>query len=119
MERGRFTQFLFVHVVTKDGHSVEGTRVYEDSFTIELKDATGKFHSFKKLELAELEKVPGKSVMPSFKDTLSATQLDDLVAYLASLKGAPMKTIRIRRSCFSLCAGASPAFGAGALSTAL
>jgi len=26
--------------------------------------------------------------MPSFKDTLSAPQLDDLVAYLASLKGA-------------------------------
>ena len=26
--------------------------------------------------------------MPSFKDTLSQTQLDDLVAYLASLKGA-------------------------------
>lgn len=89
MERGRFTQFLFVRVTTKDGHVVEGTRVYEDSFTIELKDATGRFHSFRKLELQKLEKLPGKSVMPSFKDTLSATQLDDLVAYLASLKGAP------------------------------
>jgi cytochrome c oxidase cbb3-type subunit 3 len=88
MERGRFTQFLFVHVVTRDGHSFDGTRVYEDSFTIELKDATGRFHSFKKLELTKLEKEPGKSVMPSFKDTLSATQLDDLVAYLAGLKGA-------------------------------
>ena len=88
MERGRFTQFLFVHVVTKDGHSFEGTRVYEDSFSIELKDAAGRFHSFKKLEVAKFEKLPGRSVMPSFKDTLSATQLDDLVAYLASLKGA-------------------------------
>jgi len=88
MERGRFTQFLFVHVVTKDGRSVDGTRVYEDSFTIELKDATGRFHSFRKLDLCELKKEPGKSVMPSFKDTLSATQLDDLVAYLAGLKGA-------------------------------
>jgi len=89
MERGRWTQFLFVHVVTQDGHSFEGTRVYEDSFTIELKDATGKFHSFRKLELAKLEKLPGRSVMPSFKDTLSPPQLDDLVAYLSSLKGAP------------------------------
>ena len=89
MERGRWTQFLFVHVVTRDGRSFEGTRVYEDTFTIELKDSTGKFHSFNKLELAKFEKLPGKSVMPSFKDTLSATQLDDLVAYLASLKGAP------------------------------
>jgi cytochrome c oxidase cbb3-type subunit III len=89
MERGRFTQFLFVHVVTKDGRSFDGTRVYEDSFSIELKDATGRFHSFKKLELTKLEKQPGKSVMPSFKDTLTAMQIDDLVAYLASLKGAP------------------------------
>jgi cytochrome c oxidase cbb3-type subunit III len=89
MERGRFTQFLFVHVVTKDGHSFEGTRVYEDSFTIEIKDAAGKFHGFKKLDLQKLEKLPGRSVMPSFKGTLSDTQLDDLVAYLASLKGTP------------------------------
>jgi cytochrome c oxidase cbb3-type subunit III len=87
MERGRWTQYLFVHVVTKDGKSYDGTRVYEDTFSIELKDATGRFHSFKKLELAKLEKLPGKSVMPSFKDALSATQLDDLVAFLAGLKG--------------------------------
>jgi cytochrome c oxidase cbb3-type subunit III len=88
MERGRFTQFLFVHVVTKDGHSVDGTRVSEDSFTIVIKDATGHFHAFKKLDVQKVEKIPGRSVMPSFKDTLSASQLDDLVAYLASLKGA-------------------------------
>ena len=88
MERGRWTQYLFVHVVTKDGHSVEGTRVSEDSFSIVIKDATGHFHSFKKLDVEKIEKIPGKSVMPSFKDTLSASQLDDLVAYLASLKGA-------------------------------
>jgi cytochrome c oxidase cbb3-type subunit III len=89
MERGRFTQFLFVRVTTKDGHSYEGTRVNEDSFTIEIKDAAGNFHAFRKLGLQKLEKLPGKSVMPSFKDQLSSTQLDDLVAYLASLKGAP------------------------------
>jgi cytochrome c oxidase cbb3-type subunit III len=87
MERGRFTQFLFVHVVTKDGHTYDGTRVYEDSFTIEIKDAAGTFHGFKKLDLAKFEKLPGHSVMPSFKGTLSDRQLDDLIAYLASLKG--------------------------------
>jgi cytochrome c oxidase cbb3-type subunit III len=88
MERGRFTQFLFVHVVTKDGHSVDGTRVSEDSFTIEIKDATGHFHAFRKPDVERIEKIPGKSLMPSFKGTLSAPQLDDLVAYLASLRGA-------------------------------
>lgn len=89
MERGRFTQFLFVRVITKDGHTYEGTRVNEDSFTVEIKDAAGNFHAFRKLDLQKLEKLPGKSVMPSFKDQLSSIQLDDLVAYLASLKGAP------------------------------
>ena len=88
MERGRFTQYLFVRVTTKSGRVAEGTRVYEDTFTIELKDATGHFHSYRKLDLAKLEKLPGKSVMPSFRDALSPTQLDNLVAYLASLKGA-------------------------------
>jgi mono/diheme cytochrome c family protein len=35
-----------------------------------------------------LKKEPGKSVMPSFKGKLSDAQVNDLVAYLASLKGA-------------------------------
>ena len=87
MERGRFTQFLFVHVVTKDGRSFDGTRAYEDSFTISIKDATGRFHTFRKLDVQQYEKLPGRSVMPSFKGTLSDAQIDDLVAYLSSLKG--------------------------------
>jgi cytochrome c oxidase cbb3-type subunit III len=60
----------------------------EDSFTIVLKDASGKFHGFRKPDLLSLEKEPGKSFMPSFKGTLSDAQLDDLVAYLMSLKSA-------------------------------
>jgi cytochrome c oxidase cbb3-type subunit 3 len=87
MERGRFIQFLFVRVTTKDGHVYDGTRVNEDTFTIEIKDAAGHFYSFRKLDVAKVEKIPGKSIMPSFKGRLSETQLDNLVAYLASLKG--------------------------------
>jgi putative heme-binding domain-containing protein len=82
------TQYLMFHAVEKDGHAVEGMRVSEDSFTIVLKDASGKFHGFRKPDLLSLEKEPGKSFMPSFKDTLSDGQLDDLVAYLMSLKSA-------------------------------
>ena len=74
--------------VEKDGRVVEGVRVGEDSFTIVLKDAGGKLHGFRKPDLRSLEKEPGKSFMPSFKDTLSAPQLDDLVAYLMTLKSA-------------------------------
>ena len=85
----RWTQYLMFRAVAQDGRVVEGTRVGEDSFTIVLKDASGKFHGFWKPDLRSLEKEPGKSFMPSFKGTLSLTQLDDVVAYLVSLKGAP------------------------------
>jgi len=88
LETGGQLDYLFVHVVTKDGHAFDGTRVAEDSFHIVIKDANGKFHSFQKASLQELKKEPGKSLMPSFKDKLSETQVNDLVAYLASLKGA-------------------------------
>jgi len=84
----RWTQYLMYHAIEKDGRVVEGVRVGEDSFTIVLKDAGGKFHGLWKPDLRSLEKEPGRSFMPSFKDTLSAAQLDDLVAYLMSLKNA-------------------------------
>jgi cytochrome c oxidase cbb3-type subunit 3 len=83
-----WTQYLMFRAVEKDGRVVEGARVGEDSFTIVLKDAGGKFHALWKPDLRSLEKEPGKSLMPSFKDTLSAAQLDDLVAYLTTLKSA-------------------------------
>jgi len=89
LETGGRLQFLFVRVTTKDGRTVEGTRVAEDSFYIVVEDAQGRFHSFRKEQLRALEKQPGKSTMPSMKGKLSDSQVNDLVAYLASLKGSP------------------------------
>ncbi|MGA3293855.1 MAG: c-type cytochrome [Candidatus Acidiferrales bacterium] len=86
-ERGSFTGYLVTHVVTKDGRDIEGVRVNEDTFTIQLKDVGGHYYSFNKTDLKTIETEPGKSTMPSFTN-LSAADLDDLVAYLASLKGA-------------------------------
>ncbi|HTR47378.1 MAG TPA: c-type cytochrome [Verrucomicrobiae bacterium] len=88
LESGGMLEFLFVHVVTKEGRAFEGTRVAEDSFHIVLEDAKGKFHSCRKDQLREYKKEPGKSMMPSVKGKLSDTQVNDLVAYLAGLKGA-------------------------------
>jgi len=89
LETGGQLQFLFVRLTTKDGRTLEGTRVAEDSFHIVIEDAKGTFHSFRKDQLRELDKEPGKSTMPSMKGKLSETQVNDLVAYLASLKGTP------------------------------
>jgi putative heme-binding domain-containing protein len=80
-------EFLPVRVVTRDGHEFRGIRINEDSFTIQLKDAGNAFHSFRKADLQVLEKQPDKSLMPSYEGRVSPDELNDLVAYLYSLKG--------------------------------
>jgi len=78
---------LVVSIVTRDGQKVRGLRVNEDSFTIQLRDAANQFHSFRKFDLADLKKEFGASLMPSYRGVLSDAEVDDLVAYLASLRG--------------------------------
>jgi putative heme-binding domain-containing protein len=79
--------FMQVRLVTKDGKRINGVRLAEDTFTIQVRDMSGSPHSFVKQELKELQRDAGKSPMPSFKATLSAAEMDDLVAYLVSLRG--------------------------------
>lgn len=84
----KWTEYLMFRAVKKNGQVVQGMRVGENSFAIVLKDASGKFHSLWKPDLRSLEQEPGKSLMPSFKNVLSGKQMDDLVAYLMTLKGS-------------------------------
>ena len=79
--------FLLVRVVTKDGLRLTGVRVNEDTFSIQIRDLSGKFYSFWMTELTELVKEPNKSPMPSYKTLLSADELENLVSYLHSLQG--------------------------------
>ena len=83
-----FSEFLPVIVVTREGREVRGMRINEDNFTIQLRDAGNKFFSFRKTELELIEKQPSKSLMPSFANRLSGSDLNDLLAYLSSLRGA-------------------------------
>ncbi|MGC2330722.1 MAG: c-type cytochrome [Candidatus Acidiferrales bacterium] len=85
-DQGLWTLYLMFRAVTKDGKTVEGMRVGEDSFDIVLEDSKGNFHSLRKPDLRTLKKETTKSFMPSFQGVFSATDLDNLVAYLASLK---------------------------------
>lgn len=80
--------FVPVRVVTREGVKVEGVRVNEDSFTIQILDPSGHFHSFRKDALSELRERPGESLMPSYKAIFSDEELRNLVAYLSSLRGA-------------------------------
>jgi len=81
--------FLQVRAIHKDGRTITGVRCNEDSFSIQLRDISGEFYSFWKRELRALHKEWGKSPMPSYRDSLSSSDLDDLVAYLVSLEGSP------------------------------
>jgi len=76
--------FLYVRAVTAQGETIEGIRANEDTFSIQIKDASGHFHSLRKQELKDLQKLRGQSPMPSYEGVLDAATLDDLVAYLAS-----------------------------------
>jgi putative heme-binding domain-containing protein len=80
--------FAFISAVMRDGQRVAGVRINEDTFSIQLRDATGMLHSLWKAELREFSKDLKKSPMPSYGAKLSPSDLDDLVAYLASLQEA-------------------------------
>jgi|SRR5215469_504077 putative heme-binding domain-containing protein len=83
-----FNEFLPVHLVTDTGQEVRGVRVNEDTFTIQVRDTAGRLYSFRKADVKQLDKELGQSLMPEYKSRISGADLDDLIAYLASLEGA-------------------------------
>ena len=81
--------FLWVETTPTSGETLRGIRVNEDTFSIQIKDSSGRFHSLRKQELKELRKLRGQTPMPSYEQIFSTSELQDLVAYLASLRGKP------------------------------
>jgi putative heme-binding domain-containing protein len=79
--------YLLVDLTTTAGESVTGSRMNEDAFSIQVRDGTGRIRSFLKSELAGLRKHWGKSPMPSYKEVFSHDELDEIIAYLSSLRG--------------------------------
>ena len=79
--------FVPVHATTRQGNKVSGIRINEDNFTIQVLEPSGRFQSFRKSALAALDERPTESAMPSFKSVFSENELQDLVAYLSSLRG--------------------------------
>jgi len=77
-----------VRAVTRDGRVISGRRLNEDTHTVQLIDQQEHLLSLDKADLREYT-VLTTSPMPSYKDKLSAQELADVVAYLASLKGLP------------------------------
>ncbi len=82
-------QFRYLEITPLSGSPVRGIRVNEDTFTLQLKDAAGRFHSFRKSELKDLRRLEKETPMPSYEGRIPSSDVDDLVAYLAGLKGKP------------------------------
>ena len=86
-----------VTAVTRDGRTVVGVPMDEDTFTVQIMDTSERIHSFDKKSLKSL-KHDARSLMPAYgADVLGDSDLRDVVAYLQSLraptpapeKGAP------------------------------
>ena len=76
----------YVRVVTRDGATVSGRILNEDTYSLQLIDTKERLLSFQKADLSKFE-FPKNSPMPSYRDKLSGDELTDLVGYLISLKG--------------------------------
>jgi putative heme-binding domain-containing protein len=77
-----------VRVVMKDGKTITGRFLNQDTFTIQLIDSTDKLLSIDRSSVRESSLLT-TSAMPSYKDKLTATELADVVSYLSSLRGRP------------------------------
>jgi cytochrome c oxidase cbb3-type subunit III len=75
-----------VHAVTKEGKTINGRRLNEDTYTVQIIDEQERLVSLTKADLREFA-VLKTTPMPSYKDKFSAQELADLEAYLLSLKG--------------------------------
>ncbi len=79
--------FTGVTLTLAAGRQISGVRLNENTFSIQVRDGDGRIHHIRKSEVKQIQRSLTKSAMPSYK-TLTAAELDDLVAYLSSLRGA-------------------------------
>ncbi len=73
-----------MRITRADGSRLEGLRMNEDTFTVRIMDDDENLWSFMKSELRSSERIK-TSTMPA-ADSLTAGEVDDLVAYLFSLR---------------------------------
>jgi len=79
-------QNRFVKVVTKDGTTLTGRLMNQDTFTLQMIDSQDRLRSFPLADLRQHSVITTTS-MPSYKDRLNSQERADVVAYLVSLKG--------------------------------
>ena len=75
-----------VRIVMKDGKTIAGRRLNEDTYSVQLINEQGRLQSILKSDVKQYQINPA-SPMPAFKDKLTTEEVADLVAYLLTLRG--------------------------------
>ncbi|MEJ7606661.1 MAG: c-type cytochrome, partial [Bryobacteraceae bacterium] len=80
-------RYWVVDLTTDAGKSASGFLMNEDTYSVQFIDFAGQLHSIEKsgLKVFRLQK---SSKMPSYKDRFTQSEMDNLVAYLSSLRPA-------------------------------
>ena len=91
-----YEEYFTVVAVTKLGQRIEGIALNEDDLSIQLRDAAGNPRSFLKQDLKEWRREE-RSLMPSYTTRLSAAEIENLVAYLRTLRGGPALPVPRKR----------------------
>ena len=77
-----------VRTVTRDGATITGRLLNQDTFSVQLVDSNERLLSIDRSTLREFV-VLKTSTMPSYRDKLSPQELADVVSYLTTLRGRP------------------------------
>ena len=75
-----------ITVVTKSGKKIVGVQKNFDTFSAQLIDIKGDYYSFMTSDVTSIDR-EFKSMMPAYKDSFNQSQMDDILAYLATLRG--------------------------------
>ena len=80
-------RYRAIQVITNSGQTIAGTRLNEDDVSVQLRDQTDNARSFLKANIKEIRR-DKPSLLPAYGTVLGKKEMEDLVAYLSSLRGA-------------------------------
>jgi len=80
-------QYRYIKAITRDGRTITGMRLNEDTHSLQLIDQNERLVSLTKSDLREFSLIQ-TTPMPSYKDKLTTEEIADLVTYLLSVKSS-------------------------------
>ena|SRR5437762_565429 len=79
--------YATIVVVTRDGKTITGIEKGFDNFWAGLMDLSGRYYSFQKNDVSSIQREYRSLMPPNYGRLFSDRELEDLVAFLATLEG--------------------------------